>query len=542
MKKIISLILTFAALCTCFGSVGTVYAASASFTLSASNAKVNVGDTVVITVDAENVPDFFSYELFLEFDGAKLELIGSPTSLVSGFSAKKVTAGSVQFGCVKSEKKLQSGADVSLCKFTFKIKAAGASSVKLAWYKSYDLDVKENSYTVNKSIAVEGLAGASIITIADAVLNSSGVAQGSVAAEDVTKAFAAAPNIEINVLSVAGANAYGVTLPLQTLCAAASGGKTVKIQTEYGAAILPVHMLSGYGASASDKVELRIARVDSSTLSADARALVGSRPVLDVSLLINGSPYGFDNPDASVTISVPYTPTAAELAGKDHIVLLFLNSGGEIEAVPTGRYDPAAGTVSFKTTHFSKYAVSYIVKTFNDIANYTWANKQIEALASKGIIKGTTADGFSPQSSITRADFVLLLARALGVSAKTSENFSDVNPGAYYASAVAAAKKLGIITGTGDNLFNPTTPITRQDMMTIIYRACRVTGVGLESADASTLSGYADATAIASYAQDSFATLVKNKIVSGSDLGLEPLKHTTRAETAVMLYRLYTLN
>ncbi|NLT58188.1 MAG: hypothetical protein GXX99_04415 [Clostridiales bacterium] len=541
MKKILAWLFMLSILGTSFGLAETAYAAeTASFTLSASSTQVNVGDSFVLSVDAENMQDFFSYELFLEFDSAKLELVGSPKSVVPGFPATKVKEGSVQFGSVKTEKKLQSGKSVALCTFTFKVKAAGSSDIKLAWLKSYDLDVKTTEYAVNNKITVEGLNKGNVILLDKLVLNAAGTAQGAVAEADLAGGFGVASNVIVNVSAVSGAKAYGISLPFKALSEQQAAGRTIAIHTEYGTVILPVHMLSGYAGPAADQVELNISRIDAASLSAGARTLVGNRPAIGLSLVINGAAYSWDNPDAAVSISIPYAPSAQELGNQDHIVLLYLDGDGEPEAVPTGKYDASAGAVTFKTTHFSRFAVSYVVKTFDDIAVYTWATREIQALASKGIIKGVTATEFAPQASITRADFVLLLTRALGLNAKTGDNFSDVSPDAYYASAVAVAKKLGIITGIGGNQFKPADRITRQDMITIMHRACAITGIHLEAADPSALGGFPDASSIAPYAVDSFAAMVTNKIVSGSTVGLEPLKYTTRAETAVLLYRLYT--
>lgn len=63
--------------------------------------------------------------------------------------------------------------------------------------------------------------------------------------------------------------------------------------------------------------------------------------------------------------------------------------------------------------------------------------------------------------------------------AETDDNFSDVSPYAYYAEAVAIAKKLGIARGIGNNRFSPKEKISRQDMVTLIYRAMEAAGQDL---------------------------------------------------------------
>jgi len=128
-------------------------------------------------------------------------------------------------------------------------------------------------------------------------------------------------------------------------------------------------------------------------------------------------------------------------------------------------------SLRLRRNHLSKYAVSYVYKTFADIGSYAWAKKQIEVLASKGVINGTSDTTFTPQADITRADFMILLVKALGLTAEVTSNFDDVSEKDYYYEYVGIAKELGITTGVGNNKFNPKAKITRQDMM-VLYNKC----------------------------------------------------------------------
>jgi len=76
-------------------------------------------------------------------------------------------------------------------------------------------------------------------------------------------------------------------------------------------------------------------------------------------------------------------------------------------------------------------------------------------LASKGVINGTSDTTFTPQADITRADFMILLVKALGLTAEVTSNFDDVSEKDYYYEYVGIAKELGITTGVGNNKFNP---------------------------------------------------------------------------------------
>lgn len=178
-------------------------------------------------------------------------------------------------------------------------------------------------------------------------------------------------------------------------------------------------------------------------------------------------------------------------------------------------------------------------KTFDDIDNYPWAKEAIEYLASKGIIKGTSPTTYSPAEPVKRADFILLLVRALEFSSDFDANFADVAPNSYYYEALGIAKALGIAQGVGDNRFNPESAISRQDLMVLIDRAMKIAGKELVEGHESDLDIFADKSVIAPYALKSIATLVKNGIVLGDGSLINPLGNATRAETAVLIYRVY---
>lgn len=177
------------------------------------------------------------------------------------------------------------------------------------------------------------------------------------------------------------------------------------------------------------------------------------------------------------------------------------------------------------------------LKTFTDLAGYEWAKMQIEALASMGVINGTSETTFSPGMNITRADFICMLVRALKLNEAIDGNFSDVPSSAYYYQSVGIAKKLGIAMGKGDNQFLPKENISRQDMMAITARAMKLAGKQLDNS-ASDLSGFKDSAKVAAYAENAAAQLIKAGIITGSNGNINPDGTATRAETAVIMYRM----
>ncbi|CAM4289034.1 S-layer homology domain-containing protein [Paenibacillus typhae] len=179
---------------------------------------------------------------------------------------------------------------------------------------------------------------------------------------------------------------------------------------------------------------------------------------------------------------------------------------------------------------------------FKDIdGKYSWASEAIDALYAKGVIKGTSETAFSPGKNITRADFVVLLVRALGLEAEAGSNFADVTQGTYYYEALGIARKLGIINGMDGNNFNPKGEVSRQDMMVIAARALRAVNKLSASGSAGDLSSFTDGAKVAKYAVDSVAALIKEEIVQGDGKAINPSGTATRAEAAVIIYRIQGL-
>ncbi len=177
---------------------------------------------------------------------------------------------------------------------------------------------------------------------------------------------------------------------------------------------------------------------------------------------------------------------------------------------------------------------------FTDLTNYEWASDAIYSLRDEGIINGISATQFAPQNNIRRADFILILVRMMKLTGDTSTNFADVPEGSYYYDAVAIAKAHGIATGDGLN-FMPENSITRQDLITLAYRAFVNSGKLTPSDDLSVLDSFSDKDTVSDYAKEAMASMVTAGIIKGADGKLNPLGNATRAEVAVMCQRLNEL-
>lgn len=174
---------------------------------------------------------------------------------------------------------------------------------------------------------------------------------------------------------------------------------------------------------------------------------------------------------------------------------------------------------------------------FTDLENYAWAKDAIYTLKNKGIISGVSGTEFAPSNNIRRGDFMLILTRMLGINNEFTDNFADVAKDSYYYNAIGSAKSAGIAKGSGEN-FMPDNSITRQDLISLAYRAFAEKGFLNESEDLTALDAFADAGEIAEYAKNAMASMVKAGIIKGADGLVNPKGNATRAEVAVMCARM----
>jgi hypothetical protein len=181
------------------------------------------------------------------------------------------------------------------------------------------------------------------------------------------------------------------------------------------------------------------------------------------------------------------------------------------------------------------------MKTFTDIRSH-WAKQEIELLASKLIVNGTSDTVFAPNATLTRAEFAVIVARALGLSdqAGDSSKLNDVISGSWYSDAVGAAVHAGIITGYQDGSFKPQQHVTREEMAVMLSRAAAYIGAVLGSGTntESLLAPYTDGSRVSEWAQAAVSELIASELLLGNQNGLlNPKANLTRAEMAVVMKR-----
>lgn len=235
---------------------------------------------------------------------------------------------------------------------------------------------------------------------------------------------------------------------------------------------------------------------------------------------------------------VSRTITLVKAADSNQLTAVLFNpETGEMSFVPAivttvnGKAE-----VTIKRQGNSIYTVVQSSKTFEDIKGH-WAKSEIELLASKLVIKGTSDTTFGPNNHITRAEFAALLVRSLGLKEEASTRFTDVPASSWFAGTAGASAKAGLIEGFEDGSFRPIERITREQMAVMITRAMTFAGKSA-AVELKQLDKFTDSKSLSAWSKDAVARAVSAGIVNGvTETEFVPAAPATRAEAAVMLKR-----
>ncbi|GEM_PF-1699405 len=174
---------------------------------------------------------------------------------------------------------------------------------------------------------------------------------------------------------------------------------------------------------------------------------------------------------------------------------------------------------------------------FNDIEGH-WAAASIIEAARRGIIVGYGDGTFRPQQAVTRAQFIVMLQRALGLDgSESNRSFSDLHTvGVWAHSSLLKAVEAGWLTGYPDGTVHPNAPLTRTMMAMVIARALK-----LQPSDEQQDS-FADAEDIPVWGKAAVEAARSKGLLRGqANNRFNPGATTTRAEAATLMLRLLEL-
>lgn len=176
---------------------------------------------------------------------------------------------------------------------------------------------------------------------------------------------------------------------------------------------------------------------------------------------------------------------------------------------------------------------------FKDVMDESlWYFNAVYAVYDAGLMTGTGADMFSPNANLTRAALIQTIYRMAGSPKVTGANpYSDVTANAWYADAVIWGTQNGIVNGMDSSHFEPEGFVTREQTAAMMYRYWVFTG-GARVTDTGMLDSFTDAANVSSWAKESMAWAVSNKVIKGVSASapvINPLGTATRAEIAQIL-------
>ncbi len=176
--------------------------------------------------------------------------------------------------------------------------------------------------------------------------------------------------------------------------------------------------------------------------------------------------------------------------------------------------------------------VSASSSEFPDVSKH-WASEEINKWVGQDLIKGYSDGTFRPDSSITRAEFIVLVNKIFNYKDKASLNFNDVGKQDWFSDDMAKAVAAGLVKGDSKGNIYPDTPITRQEVSVILYQAFK-----LKVQDHGAINKFSDADQIASWSRDAVNALLENGFIQGrSEKIFAPQANITRGEAVKMIDR-----
>lgn len=171
--------------------------------------------------------------------------------------------------------------------------------------------------------------------------------------------------------------------------------------------------------------------------------------------------------------------------------------------------------------------------TFSDMEDAKWALKAVENLYAKGIISGNGDGKFAPHNSVKREEMAKMLVDLAGYAKESSYiPFYDVNADSWSYNYICAAYANGLISGLTEYEFGTGAEITREQAVTLLYRALKNKGVEMPGTE----FRFDDDYLISDWAKEGIYGLYSIGVIGGkTKTTFVPKENMTRVEVAVML-------
>lgn len=179
---------------------------------------------------------------------------------------------------------------------------------------------------------------------------------------------------------------------------------------------------------------------------------------------------------------------------------------------------------------------------FSDIADH-WAEKAIQYVSAKGIMKGVGNGKFAPSMTMTRAMFVQTIYNVESqltnteLKADSSTYFEDVTANAWYAEAVNWAVEQGVVKGISYNSFAPIQEVNREQLAVMLANYFNLKGIQLP--ESGNVEQFEDEDDISPWALDAVLKMQRAGIINGKgNQTFDPKGKATRAEVAIVFEKI----
>ena len=225
-----------------------------------------------------------------------------------------------------------------------------------------------------------------------------------------------------------------------------------------------------------------------------------------------------------------------KLASGDFVELIYTRAYGTDIGGPALKAEKTPEKEIEQDEEKDEEPVTEGINGFADVSESDWYYDSVNFVSENNLMKGTDK-GFEPQSKMTRAMLVTVLWRLENEpKAEKTHKFYDVKTGEWYSDALNWAYSEKIVSGISDTLFGTNSDITREQLVTILYRYAKKNGEVIESKNS--LSAYKDSSEVSAYATEAMSWAISAGIINGvTKETLAPKNTATRAEVATILMR-----
>ena len=239
--------------------------------------------------------------------------------------------------------------------------------------------------------------------------------------------------------------------------------------------------------------------------------------------------------DVPLTISLPYELKAGEDPAA--VCAWYMNDDGDLTRL-SGVYDAEAGVITFTVGHQSCFVVGYdpVVlwkNIFSDISGNAWYYDAVAYANYYSLFNGDDLGNFLPTGAMSRAMFATVLWNMEGRPApEGTKGFTDVPKGVWFYDAVLWAAESGIVSGSGNEKFEPQRAIARQEMVVLLHSYASFKDYNIPKNRE--LPQFSDHGQIGSWAKDAANAMADAGVINGNNGKFNPTDSATRAEVATL--------